>query len=64
MLKAGGPLNQTVTAERVGASLSLGYELRGVDGAEYEPDNSYQGKPQFAVYMGDRKVGSGQFEYG
>lgn len=64
LLKAGGPLNQTVTAKRVGASLSLNYELRGVDDTEYEPDNSYQGNPRFAVYMGDRKVGSGQFEYG
>lgn len=64
LLKTGGPVNQTVSARRQGASLSLGYVLKGIDSVEYLPDISSEASPGFAIYQNDRKVGSGQFEYG
>jgi hypothetical protein len=62
-LKIGGPLTQTVTAERQGTNLVLNYELRGVAGERYTPENRTK-PPAFAVYHNDRKIASGSFEFG
>ncbi len=62
-LKMGAPLTQTITVNRKGKILQLGYELRGIGGEEYTPNNR-SNPPEFAVYKGDKKVGGGKFEYG
>lgn len=62
-LKVGAPLRQAVRVERRGRSMILDYELRGRGGERYSPDNITE-PPAFAVYKGERKVGSGNFEYG
>ncbi len=65
MLKAGGPLINSVSVQRNGNVLTLGYKLVDPIGNEY---GSLQGRrdnpPGFVVYKGDKQVGSGTFEYG
>ncbi len=61
--KMGAPLTQTLTINRKGKILQLGYELRGIGGEEYTPNNR-SNAPKFAVYKGDTKVGGGKFEFG
>ena len=64
----GAPLNPSVTVKRAGRLLTLDYQLLDGDGRKYRrsgplvTDESL--KPKFAVYQGDRLVGSGSFEYG
>ena len=62
-LEVGAPLRQVVRAERRGRSMILNYELRGRGGERYAPSSTSQ-PPTFAVYKGERKVASGDFEYG
>lgn len=61
-VKAGGPLQQRVSAQRDGRVIVLSHELIGIGGERYRGDNSRA--PRFAVYDGKRRIGSGQFEYG
>ena len=64
-LKAGAPLRQAIKVQRQGSSLVLGYELIGQGGERYRVGrNQGAATPGFAVYRGDRKVASGQFEFG
>jgi hypothetical protein len=64
-LKIAGPLNSQVKVTPSGTTLRLDYELCGIGGETYEaPDSGLREAPQFAVYKGDRKIASGNFEYG
>ena len=65
-LKMGAPLTQTITVNRKGKILQLGYGLHGIGGEEYtEYTSANRSKPpKFAVYKGDKKVGGGKFEFG
>jgi hypothetical protein len=62
----GAPLNPTVAVKRAGRLLKLDYQLLDGDGRSYRKgDNSDRAHPpQFTIYQGDRKTGSGTFEYG
>ena len=62
-LKMGAPLTQTITVNRKGKILQLGYGLHGIGGEEYTSANR-SNPPEFAVYKGDTKVGGGKFEFG
>lgn len=62
-LKMGAPLTQTITVNRKGKILQLGYGLHGVGGEEYTSSDR-SNPPEFAVYKGDTKVGGGKFEFG
>ncbi len=61
--KMGAPLTQTITVNRQGKILQLGYGLHGIGGEEYT-DARQEKPPEFAVYKGDTKVGGGKFEFG
>jgi hypothetical protein len=62
-LKAGAPLKQVIKAQRQGRLLSLDYELVGIGGEKYGVDDRSK-PPTFNVYKGDKKIASGEFEYG
>ena len=62
-LKAGAPLKQIVKAQRQGRSLELDYELLGIGGEKYTASDRRK-PPTFTVYKGDKKIASGEFEYG
>lgn len=62
-LHVGGPLNHTVHAERRGSNLVMRYSLVGIGGEEYSFDIP-QPEPRFAVYLREKKIASGSFEYG
>ena len=68
VLRAGGPLNQSVHIERVGKTLRFNYEIIGAGGEKYDIQQinnyDYNKKPSVAIYKGDLQVGSGSFEYG
>ncbi len=65
VLNAGGPLTNSVTASRQGRDLVLDYTLVGVGGDAYTLATDDRTKPpSFAVYKGDKQLGSGDFEYG
>lgn len=63
-LKLGAPLRPHVKATRVGRFLELDYELLGAGGRKYSPQQPQANRPQFAVYKGGGRIGSGRFEYG
>ena len=62
-LKMGAPLTQTITVNRTGKILRLGYGLHGIGGEEYTSSDR-SNPPKFAVYKGDKKVGGDKFEFG
>ncbi|MBL7189245.1 MAG: hypothetical protein ISS70_23200 [Phycisphaerae bacterium] len=62
-LKVGGPLKQTITANREGRLLVMNYQLVGIDGEQYT-NGSRAEPPTFTVYKGDKKMASGKFEFG
>jgi hypothetical protein len=64
VLKAGGPLRQTVSINRRGSVLVLNYGLVGIGDEEYRPATRSQEPPSFTVYKGNRTIASGKFEYG
>lgn len=65
VLKTGGPVKQTVTASREGVNLNLNYALKGADQTDYSPDMlSREARARFEIYLGERCVRTGQFEYG
>ena len=65
VLRAGGPLTNSVTVDRRGKYLTLGYKLVGAHGGTYRLINEGQRTaPEFAIYRGDKKVASGQFQFG
>ena len=64
-LKAGGPLNNSVEVKHIGRVLQFSYKLLGVDGKEYTSRNrDANNAPKFAVYRGDKEIGSGTFSFG
>ncbi len=64
-LKIGAPLRQVVKVERQGPVMALSYELVGQGGEPYAISrNRPEQRPAFTVYKGDRKVASGDFEFG
>lgn len=64
-LKIGAPLRQTVRIARQGPMMVLHYELIGQGGERYAVERGQDTpKPAFAVYRGDDKVASGDFEFG
>lgn len=65
VLNAGGPLSNSVTATRHGHDLLLDYVLTGAGGEAYQMAAQNRSKPPgFAVYQGEKKIGSGEFEFG
>ncbi len=62
-LRIGAPLRPSVEVDRQGRILKLDYKLLDAAGRQYLPQ-SLEGRPSFAVFNGDRQVGSGRFEYG
>ena len=55
----------SVDVERSGGTLTLKYRLVDSIGNEYASMNNRRDNPPvFAVYKGDKQVGSGKFEYG
>jgi hypothetical protein len=63
-LKVGAPLWQGVQIERRGAALVLNYQLVGQGGESYVNRYPNAAPPTFTAYQGQRKITSGQFEYG
>lgn len=65
VLNVGGPLTNFVTVSREGRDLDLDYTLVGTGGESYKmATNGSPKPPAFAVYKDDKKIGSGEFEYG
>ena len=62
-LKAGAPLTPGVTFKRSGKMLTLDYELVDAAGRNYRRTGRSLDPPRFAVYQGEREIGSGTFEY-
>jgi hypothetical protein len=63
ILKVGAPLKQIVNAQRQGRLLELGYDLIGIGGETYTASDRSK-PPRFTAYKGNRKIASGEFEYG
>jgi hypothetical protein len=65
VLDVGGPLTNSVTANRHGQDLVMNYQLLGAGGEIYQmPAQDRSKPPKFAVYSGEKKIASGEFEYG
>jgi hypothetical protein len=64
VLTVGGPLTNSVSINRQGRKLALNYQLVGAGGAYQMVNQDRSHPPEFAVYQGDKKVGSGKFEFG
>jgi len=65
VLEVGGPLTNSVIVSRHGQDLRLDYRLVGAGGGTYLLANQDRSKPpQFAIYRGDKKIASGNFEFG
>jgi hypothetical protein len=62
-LKAGAPLTPSVTVKRHGRLLTMDYQLLDSTGRKYL-NQGRTNPPQYAIYQGDQKIASGQFEYG
>ena len=62
-LEVGGPLTPEVKVRRWGTSLRMEYQLLDASGREFV-GGDHANQPQFAVYQGDEKIGSGSFRYG
>jgi hypothetical protein len=63
-LQVGAPLVSQLKVERSGRIIKLDHSLRDKGGRRYLVSGVNRKPPEFAVYLGDRKVGSGTFEYG
>jgi len=64
-LVLGGPLTNCVALERSGRKLLMNYRLQGADGQFYHlAQQDRPTPPEFTVYHGDRKVLTGQFQFG
>ncbi len=65
VLNVGGPLTNSITANRHGQDLVMNYQLLGAGGEVYQmPAQDRSKPPKFAVYSGEKKIASGEFEYG
>ena len=63
-LGLGGPLTNSVSVRRQGRKLALNYQLVGAGGPYQMVNQDRSHPPEFTVYQGDKKVGSGKFEFG
>ena len=63
VLKVGGPLTNSVAANRHGRSLNLSYQLLGAGGETYQLLGARR-QPEFAAYRADKKIASAKFEFG
>jgi hypothetical protein len=63
-LQVGAPLVSQLKVERSGRIIKLDHSLWDKGGRKYLATGASREPPEFAVYLGDRKVGSGTFEYG
>ena len=65
-LAVGTPLKSSVKVERQGRFLKLDYQLRDAQGRNYTIyyTRDRGDPPRFVVYQGNRKIGSGNFQYG
>jgi len=64
VLTVGGPLTNSMSVRRAGRKLALSYELLGAGGAYELATRDAMNPPEFTVYQGEKKVGSGKFQYG
>ncbi len=64
VLTAGGPLTNSVSVSRHGRNLALSYHLIGAGGAYQMVTQDRSQRPEFTIYQGDKKIGSGKFEFG
>jgi len=65
VLNVGGPLTNIVAANRHGQELAMSYQVVGAGGEVYQmPGQDRSKPPKFAVYSGEKKMASGEFEYG
>jgi len=61
----GGPLTNSVTLDRSGRKLLMGYQLKGADGGSYSLAKQDRTRPpEFTVYYGGKKALAGKFEFG
>lgn len=64
IISVGGPLNNSVTAKRRFDSLDISYCLKDISGQILDQRTITNKPPTFVVLKGDKKIGSGTFEYG
>jgi hypothetical protein len=65
ILKAGGPLTNSVNVTRRGKHLNLSYQVVGADGRTYQLRNQDRSQPpRFTIQQNGSQVHAGQFEYG
>ena len=64
VLTAGGPLTNSVSITRRGKYLTMNYQSVGARGPYALVNQVRSHPPEFTIYQGDRKVGSGKFEFG
>jgi len=65
VLNVGGPLTNFIMAHRHGQELAMSYQVVGAGGEVYQmPGQDRSKPPKFAVYSGEKKLASGEFEYG
>jgi hypothetical protein len=64
ILVAGGPLTNSVSIARRGRYLSMNYQLVGAGGPYQLANQDRSHPPELVVYHGEKKVGSGKFEFG
>jgi hypothetical protein len=61
----GGPLHNSIQADRTGRTLRLIYRLTGAGGLPVQRvGQTNSPPPTFAIYQGDRRLATGTFEYG
>jgi hypothetical protein len=64
-LPAGGPLTNTVALTRRGRNLTLDYQLKGAGGILFRLNQKEgDGRPEYAIYHGGKKLQTGKFEFG
>jgi len=63
-LKVGGPLQNTLKAERLSSRLDFSYSTVGVGGEPYELKRDYANPPRVLLCKGDARTPLGSFEYG
>lgn len=63
-LKLGGPLQNTLTAERISSRLDFSYAVVGIGGEKYDFERDYLNPPCVLLCRGDTRTRLGAFEYG
>jgi hypothetical protein len=64
-LVAGGPLTNSAVLASEWEHLRINYKLLGADGGAYRPVSpDYKHPPEFAIFQGTNRLGSGKFTFG